>query len=158
MKHYLLTTGENNALAHYGVLGMKWGIRKFQNKDGSLTEAGKSRYKYESWTTKHQDKLAKKYEARGNTAKAEKHQKLANRSRELDRREQEYAERVSTGGNIATRWLSGDLIGGKGYQQMLSILNGQNDKGVTMKKIAATFFQNRILNKQIAIRIDGLLD
>lgn len=31
-------------LMHYGVLGMKWGIRKYQNEDGSLTEAGKQHY------------------------------------------------------------------------------------------------------------------
>ena len=29
---------------HYGVKGMKWGVRRFQNKDGSYTEAGKKRY------------------------------------------------------------------------------------------------------------------
>lgn len=32
-------------LEHTGVPGMKWGIRRFQNKDGSLTSAGKKRYK-----------------------------------------------------------------------------------------------------------------
>lgn len=31
-------------LYHYGVKGMKWGVRRFQNKDGSLTPAGKRRY------------------------------------------------------------------------------------------------------------------
>lgn len=31
-------------LHHYGVLGMHWGIRRYQNKDGSLTEAGKKHY------------------------------------------------------------------------------------------------------------------
>ena len=30
-------------IAHYGILGMKWGIRRYQNKDGSLTPAGKRR-------------------------------------------------------------------------------------------------------------------
>ena len=29
---------------HYGIPGMRWGHRRFQNKDGSLTEAGKRRY------------------------------------------------------------------------------------------------------------------
>ena len=31
-------------LYHHGIKGMKWGVRRFQNKDGSLTPAGKKRY------------------------------------------------------------------------------------------------------------------
>lgn len=31
-------------LYHHGIIGMKWGIRRYQNKDGSLTRAGKKRY------------------------------------------------------------------------------------------------------------------
>lgn len=38
----------NNELYHHGILGMKWGVRRYQNKDGSLTQAGKKRYGYES--------------------------------------------------------------------------------------------------------------
>ena len=34
---------ENPELKHWGIKGMKWGIRRYQNKDGSLTRAGKKR-------------------------------------------------------------------------------------------------------------------
>ena len=33
-----------NELTHHGIKGQKWGVRRFQNKDGSLTPAGKKRY------------------------------------------------------------------------------------------------------------------
>lgn len=33
-----------NELYHHGIKGMKWGVRRYQNSDGSLTAAGKKRY------------------------------------------------------------------------------------------------------------------
>lgn len=34
----------SNYLEHYGIKGMHWGVRRFQNKDGTWTSAGKERY------------------------------------------------------------------------------------------------------------------
>ena len=38
---YVISHGE---LYHHGTKGMRWGVRRYQNKDGSLTPAGKKRY------------------------------------------------------------------------------------------------------------------
>lgn len=46
-------------LSHHGILGQKWGIRRFQNKDGSLTAAGKKHRQetlFVSGSSKTQDK------------------------------------------------------------------------------------------------------
>ena len=48
-------------LAHHGILGMKWGVRRYQNKDGSLTAAGYKRYNIDPLKTKN-EKLKAAYE------------------------------------------------------------------------------------------------
>lgn len=44
-------------LEHYGVLGMKWGVRRYQNLDGTLTPAGKK--KLENYKFKQYNKVSK---------------------------------------------------------------------------------------------------
>ena len=36
-----MTVKSDEILCHYGVPGMKWGVRRYRNKDGSLTSTGK---------------------------------------------------------------------------------------------------------------------
>lgn len=60
------------ALTHHGIKGQRWGVRRFQNKDGSLTPAGQKRYDDSPndgaiKKSKHRLKLEQKYRDRGMT-------------------------------------------------------------------------------------------
>jgi len=87
----------NEYLAHHGILGMKWGVRRFQNEDGSLTNAGKKRYMsgYTSNTTR-------KYEEHLGV-----NSKEAKASRELDKKLSDYYSEQSQTKTNVKRFLMG---------------------------------------------------
>ena len=65
---------EPNELMHHGIKGQKWHVRRFQNKDGSLTVAGKKRYSTGSdgdAKAKFKD-MVDKYKAKKAASKAKK--------------------------------------------------------------------------------------
>lgn len=51
-------------LQHHGIKGQRWGIRRFQKKDGTLTPAGKKRYSEDS-KSRHRQNLEANYRAKG---------------------------------------------------------------------------------------------
>lgn len=75
----IVVTKEELELYHSGIKGMKWGIRRYQNPDGSLTEAGRKRYmKNPRWRKKYikykmQEAMEKKKAAE---TKEERHKRL----------------------------------------------------------------------------------
>lgn len=77
----------NNELYHHGIRGMKWGVRRYQNKDGSLTPAGKKRMYREMFDSESKDlKERRKYTAdasRWMKEDTERSKRLADSSRNL---------------------------------------------------------------------------
>ena len=56
-KHYFLASNgsfvECEELYHWGIKGMKWGVRRYQNKDGSLTPEGRKRLGLDAYDKDH---------------------------------------------------------------------------------------------------------
>lgn len=110
---------ENNELQHWGIKGQRWGHRRFQNKDGSLTPAGRKRYddddgdapykkQYEAArkeiaaerAAQRNAKAVGKYEAK--TAKLEyKQAKQEAKAQEKAEKRKEIAKKVAIGAGIA---------------------------------------------------------
>lgn len=134
-----LSKDYNEELYHYGVLGMKWGKRKAEQRGTTYT--------YRSHSTKKYERKAAKAK---NQADAEKYANRAKRSKELDRREQSIAEKTSTGKVFATRLLLTGGVGAKNYQQFQAM-------GDTKVTAAAKAFADVMLTGGIGSRVQKAL-
>lgn len=96
----------NNTLKHHGIKGQKWGVRRFQNPDGTLTPDGRERYGINS--NKDSDKLA---EASANHYKAaiqklSLEQNLENGTVDLDLKALNEYNRINKNVKKAEKYLS----------------------------------------------------
>ena len=98
----LVASIEDLGIRHDGQKGMKWGVRRYQNYDGTLTDAGKARYRK---GTARLEKLAGKYETLKN-AQHKQEQKLVRANRRVskyDKRADKYAARADKWSEKAER-------------------------------------------------------
>ena len=64
--NYIITRANPDELYHFGVKGMKWGVRKYQNSDGTLTDIGKNKVskEYRKYINKTRNDINKGYSKR----------------------------------------------------------------------------------------------
>lgn len=128
-------------LYHHGVKGQKWGVRRYQNKDGSLTPAGKKRVSNKQ-LREERSELRKKY------YDMEDHSKIAKLENEIIELTSKYDFDLDDGGGgttIASR------KAGRHYMELndklMDLYNDMDDR--VHKKVT-----NELINKYGKQRID----
>lgn len=71
-------------LMHYGIKGMKWGVRRYQNKDGTLTAAGKKREREQTKGWSKEAKEARRIKRKSVNQMTNKELQTLNRRMELE--------------------------------------------------------------------------
>lgn len=93
----------NSALAHTGVLHMHWGVRRYQNPDGTLTELGKARLRAQREAERNKDPM--KYASMDDVARQRYDTNLNEAYSETGTSESQ----VATRNKLAREWAKDDL-------------------------------------------------
>lgn len=102
----------DNYLVHHGIKGMKWGIRRYQNEDGSLTPAGKKRYSRDELKSIREDKYKYRDKAYKSNPDHKKARQLEQQAYDLSNR---YDFDADDGGGGSTR---ASQAAGRKYMQL----------------------------------------
>lgn len=149
MNYYIGMVPCSDELYHYGVKGMKWGIRRYQNEDGTYTAAGRRRYAYDrDINDKSRLNIAKirtgearrrlDVAKRNNSTNSTRIAELQGRVRSAKRNEK-LAKSIDKG---AKRAAKGETIGGNNLKRILSI--------------GAAYYGSRLMTKYLNKRLSLL--
>lgn len=115
---------DKNTLQHAGIKGMKWGVRRYQNKDGSLTPEGKKRYGVDDDSDNHEDYKRARNKSVRKMTDAELRAAL-NRVQ----MEQQYAQLTAVQKSAGRKWVEG-VLSDAGKQIATKTLTATGQAGI----------------------------
>ena len=142
----------NVELYHHGIKGMRWGIRRYQNKDGSLTPAGVKRYNKEVAKLKKEE------------AKVKQEQKVASNSKKVKAKFDKLEARKKALGDKkkALKDTEDELDGSKKHEETIEerrarVLNSADAKEIYKNKdiLTSAEIQERINRIDLEARLSS---
>lgn len=116
---------DNQHLTHAGIKGMKWGIRRFQNKDGSLTPEGKKRYGVDDSDSSEDYKSARSKSVR---KMSDQELRAALNRVQMER---QYAQLTAVEKSAGRKWVESVLAEG-GKEIAKSLMTEYGKKGIKL--------------------------
>lgn len=121
---------ENGELKHYGVVGMRWGIRKAKMTGGSYSYRSRAQKKYDK-------KLKKQIEKGASSTRIAKTKKKLDRFKERDYNREDYARTTGIGRSVVKGIVFGPLGSGN-YNRMRASGSGRVASALVANYVSST--------------------